>query len=114
MQPNIGQGFLIHGNSVARVFMKCIWQSTKWKLDHFDSCIWLLACIPTTFVGRANTTSIPTTFVGTAIPTKLVGTVYFDKSCRLLSKEAFTSDKLAQIIFFHFLLEVTTSIDYRI
>ena len=66
--------------------MKCIWQSTKWKLDHFDSCIWLLACIPTTFVGRANTTSIPTTFVGTAIPTKLVVTVYFDKSCVLRAR----------------------------
>ena len=29
----------------------------------------------------ADTTSIPTTFVGTVIPTKLLGTVYFDKSC---------------------------------
>ena len=52
----------------------------KWELDNFDSCVWLLACIPTTFVGRANTTSLPTTLVGTAIPTKLVGTIYFDKS----------------------------------
>ena len=33
---------------------------------------------------------------------------------RLLSKEAFTSEKLAQIIFSHFLLEVTTFIDHRI
>ena len=32
----------------------------------------------------------------------------------LLSKEAFTSEKLAQIIFSYFLLEVTTFIDYRI
>ena len=31
----------------------------------------------------------------------------------LLSKEAFTSEKLAQIIFSYFLLEVTTFIDYR-
>ena len=30
---------------------------------------------------NADTTSIPTTFVGTVIPTKLLGTVYFDKSC---------------------------------
>ena len=37
--------------------------------------------IPTTFIGRAYTTSIPTTVVGIDIPTKLVGTVYFDKSC---------------------------------
>ena len=33
---------------------------------------------------------------------------------RLLSKEAFTSEKLAQINFSYFLLEVTTFIDYRI
>ena len=33
--------------------------------------------IHTTFVKRVDTT----TLVGTAIPTKLVGTVYFDKSC---------------------------------
>ena len=26
-------------------------------------------------------TSIPTTVLGTDIPTKLVGTIYFDKSC---------------------------------
>ena len=32
----------------------------------------------------------------------------------LLSKEVFTSEKLAQIIFSSFLLEVTTFIDYRI
>ena len=32
----------------------------------------------------------------------------------LLSKEAFTSEKLAQINFSYFLLEVTTFIDYRI
>ena len=37
--------------------------------------------IPTTFAGRTNTTSIPTTVVGIDIPAKLVGTVYFDKSC---------------------------------
>ena len=37
--------------------------------------------IPTIFVGRVDTTSIPTTVVGRQIPTKLVGTVYFDKSC---------------------------------
>ena len=30
---------------------------------------------------NADTTSIPTTFVGMVIPTKLLGTVYFDKSC---------------------------------
>ena len=30
---------------------------------------------------KADTTSIPTTFVGMAIPIKLLGTVYFDKSC---------------------------------
>ena len=64
--------------------MKLICQSRKWNLDPFDSCMCLLACIPITFVGRADTTSIPKTFVGTAIPTKLVGTVYFDKSCLLV------------------------------
>ena len=32
---------------------------------------------------KAGTTSISTTFVGTAIPTKLLGTVHFDKSCVL-------------------------------
>ena len=32
----------------------------------------------------------------------------------LLSKEVFTSEKLAQIIFSYFLLEVTRFIDYRI
>ena len=32
----------------------------------------------------------------------------------LLSKEAFTSEELAQINFSYFLLEVTTFIDYRI
>ena len=32
---------------------------------------------------------------------------------RLLSKEAFTIDKLAQIIFLYFQLDVTISIDYR-
>ena len=32
---------------------------------------------------------------------------------RLLSKEAFTSDKLAQIIFFYFLLDITILIDYN-
>ena len=37
--------------------------------------------IPTTSVGWADTTNIPTTFVGTAIPTKLLETVYFGKSC---------------------------------
>ena len=31
---------------------------------------------------------------------------------RLLSKEVFTSDKLAQIIFFYFLLNITINIDY--
>ena len=51
--------------------------------------------IPTTFVGMADTTNIPTTVVGRHIPTKFVGTVYFDKSCimkpgclvRMLDKE---------------------------
>ena len=33
--------------------------------------------IPTTFIGRADTTIV----LGRQIPTKLVGTVYFDKSC---------------------------------
>ena len=33
-------------------------------------------CIPTTFVGRADTTSIPTTAVERHIPTKQVGMVY--------------------------------------
>ena len=37
--------------------------------------------IPTTLVGMADATSSPTTFVGMVIPTKLLGTVYFDKSC---------------------------------
>ena len=37
--------------------------------------------IPSTLVGWAADTSIPTTFVGMVIPTKLLGTVYFDKSC---------------------------------
>ena len=36
--------------------------------------------IPKTFVGRTDTNSIPTTDEGRHIPTKLVGTVYFDKS----------------------------------
>ena len=40
--------------------------------------------ITTIFVGRTGTPSIPTTYVGTDIPTKLVGTVYFDKSCIIL------------------------------
>ena len=44
--------------------------------------------IPTTFIGRAYTTSIPTTVVGMDIPTKLVGTVYFDKSCNMHGKDA--------------------------
>ena len=50
------------------------------------SCIWLLTCIPTTFVGRADSTSVPTTFVGITIPTKLVGMVYFDKLCIINTK----------------------------
>ena len=33
---------------------------------------------------------------------------------RLLSKEAFTSDKLAQIISFYSLLDITILIDYKI
>ena len=41
----------------------------------------MIYSIPTTFIGRAYTTSIPTTVMGMEIPTKLVGTVYFDKSC---------------------------------
>ena len=53
-------------------------------LAHFFPCICLLACIPATFVWRDDTSSITTTFVGTAIPTNHVGTVYFDKSCRLM------------------------------
>ena len=75
------QGPLFHGIPVAKVLMKLICHSTKWMLDPFYSCIWLLTYFPTTFVGRANTTSFPTTFVGTAIPTKLVGMLCFDKSC---------------------------------
>ena len=39
--------------------------------------------IPTTLVGRADAISIPTTFVEMTIPTKLLGMVYFDKSCVL-------------------------------
>ena len=39
--------------------------------------------IPTTLVGMADATSSPTTFVGMVIPTKLLGTVYFDKSCHI-------------------------------
>ena len=35
-------------------------------------------------------------------------------SMRLLSKEAFTSDKLAQITYFYFLLNITILIDYII
>ena len=72
--PRLVQVFcdLVHGNSAAKVFMKLISHSTKWISDIFYSCICLLACISTTFVGRSDTTSIPTTFVGT---------VYFDKSC---------------------------------
>ena len=38
--------------------------------------------IPTTFIGRAYTTSIPSTVVGMDILTKIVGMVYFDKSCK--------------------------------
>ena len=37
--------------------------------------------IPTTFICMTYATIIPTTVVGTDIPTKLLGTVYFDKSC---------------------------------
>ena len=37
--------------------------------------------LPTTFIGRTDTPSIPTIVVGQGIPTKLVGTVYFGKSC---------------------------------
>ena len=33
------------------------------------------------FCRKVDTTSIPTIFVGTVIPKKLLGTVYFDKSC---------------------------------
>ena len=84
MQPKISQTLLFHRNSVARVFMKFIWQSTKWRSDPFDSFIWQPACIPTTFVGRADSPSISTTFVGTAIPTKLVGTVYFENHALFL------------------------------
>ena len=62
--------------------MKFIWQSTKWRSDPFDSFIWQPACIPTTFLGRADSPSISTTFVGTAILTKFVGMVYFDISCQ--------------------------------
>ena len=65
------QGPLFHGIPVAKVFMKLICHSTKWMLDPFYSCIWLLTCFPTTFVGRANTTSFPTTFVGTEFPQSL-------------------------------------------
>ena len=36
--------------------------------------------IPTTFVGWTHTNSIPTSVVGRHIPSKLVGTAYFDKS----------------------------------
>ena len=43
----------------------------KRMADPFYSCICLLAYIPTTFVGKADTTRIST---------KLVGTVCFDKS----------------------------------
>ena len=39
--------------------------------------------LPTTFIGRMDTPSTPTIVVGQGIPTKLVGTVYFDKSCGL-------------------------------
>ena len=37
--------------------------------------------ILTSFIGRTFTTSIPTTVVETDIHRKIVGTVYFDKSC---------------------------------
>ena len=40
----------------------------------------LIYIFPTTFVERANTTSIPTTVAGRHISTKIVGKVYFDKS----------------------------------
>ena len=69
-----GQGYLFHRNCAARVFMKLICHSTKWKLDPFFSCIGLLAGISTTLAGRADITSILTTFVGTEQPTKFVGT----------------------------------------
>ena len=39
--------------------------------------------IPISLVGRADVNSIPTTFVGMVIPTKLLGTVCFDKSCNM-------------------------------
>ena len=38
--------------------------------------------IPTTIIGRTDCTRIPTTVVRIGIPTKLLGTVYFDKSCQ--------------------------------
>ena len=37
--------------------------------------------IPITLLGMSDAISIPTTFVGLVIPTKLLETVYFDKSC---------------------------------
>ena len=40
-----------------------------------------------TLLGLADATSIPTTFVGLVIPTKLLGTVYFDKSCHTQTPE---------------------------
>ena len=83
-QPKISQGLLFLWNPSAKVFLELICQYTKWMSDPFYSCICLLVCIPTTFAGRADTTSIPTTFVGTAIPTKLVGTVYFENHALFL------------------------------
>ena len=60
------------------------------KVDHqsneckaFKSLYWVykfINLIPITFVARTDNTSIPKICVGTVIPTKLMGTLYFDKS----------------------------------
>ena len=47
---------------------------------------------------KADTTSIPTTFMGTAIPTKLLGTVYFDKSCLNDTKAMVDKDHLTHML----------------
>ena len=59
----ISQG-LLQGNYTAKVFMKLI--------CHLRPLLFLYLVATSTFAGRADTTRIPT---------KLVGTVYFDESC---------------------------------
>ena len=97
--PRLVKAFCSMGNensSTAKVFMKLYCYFTKLMSDPFSSFICLLAWLPTTFVGRADTTSIPTTFVGTAVVAfsmfyqeggsssyerKIISTIWKDSNC---------------------------------